>query len=114
MGKELIKYEEGFFSKLKKFFSNLFKKGNDVEEIQYNSEEEQNEFRSSIEIKQNKDELKIINLQKQYKAGNIKEEDMADEERKKLIELYKTQNEALRNEIEEKKIVIQKKIASLT
>lgn len=117
MGKDIIKYEEqGFFSKIRSFFSNLFKKKN-FNNVQPNLEEQGNEkqncFRKNIEIKSDDDELKIIDLQKQYKAGEIKEEDMTDDEHKKLIELYKKQNYNLKNKIETKRYNIKMQIDSL-
>ena len=59
-------------------------------------------------MQQNEAELRIIKLQKDYKLGNIKEEDMSSEEREKLIDLYKRQNEELKQKI--KRDIIRKKI----
>ena len=98
MSKDIIEYKESFLSKIKKFFRNLFAK----KEVKQDNIENKtshnivkNEFKENIEIKQDEETMKIINLQKEYKAGNIKEEDMTDDEHKKLIELYKKQNEEL-------------------
>ncbi len=60
---------------------------------------EKNEFFNSIVIKQDEKELKILRLQRDYKAGKILEEDMTEEEYKKLIELYKRQNRTLKEKL---------------
>lgn len=116
MKKDIIIYEEGFFSKIRRFFLRLFKKKNTneiKENFQNQSNIEKNDFMKKIEIKPDEDELKIKNLQKKYKLGEIKEEDMTDEEHKKLIELYKKQNEDMIKIIENKKNSIKKKMEDL-
>lgn len=116
MKKNIIIYEESFFSKIRRFFLGLFKKKNtkDIKDnFQNQSNTEKNDFMKKIEIKPDEDELKIKNLQKKYKLGEIKEEDMTDEEHAKLIELYKKQNEDIIKIIENKKNSIKKKIEDL-
>ena len=115
MSKEIINYKENFITKIKKFLKKLFCV---KENIQGNTEKkvnniEKNDFREIIEIKQDKKELNIIKLQKEYKAGNIREEDMTDEEHKKLIELYKKQNQELKEKIDTKKQKIRQKLDNL-
>ena len=46
-------------------------------------------FRDRIQIKQNDD---ILRLQEKYENGLIKEKDISEEDKKKLIELYQKQN----------------------
>ena len=58
-----------------------------------------NDFLNSIVIKQDEEKLKILKLQRDYKAGKILEEDMTKEEHKKLIELYKMQNRTLKEKL---------------
>ena len=58
-----------------------------------------NDFFNSIEIKQDEEKLKILKLQKDYKAGRILEKDMTEEQHQKLIELYKTQNRTLKEKL---------------
>lgn len=117
MGKEIIEYKDSFISKIKKFIKNLFGiKDNvkeDINEQKEISNMEKNDFKESIEIKQDDEELRIKRLQKEYKAGNIKEEDMTSEEHEKLIDLYKRQNEELREKINTKKQKIRKRITDL-
>ena len=117
MSKNIIEYKESFLSKIKNFFRNLFAK----KEVKQDNIESKtthnivkNKFKENVEIKQDEETMKIINLQKEYKAGNIKEEDMTDDEHKKLIELYKKQNEELIEKINTKKYKIRKKLDDLS
>lgn len=117
MSKDIIEYKESFLSKIKHFFRNLFVK----KEVKQNNIENKtvhnivnNNFKENIEIKQDEEIMKIINLQKEYKAGNIKEEDMTDDEHKKLIKLYQKQNEELIEKINAKKYKIRKKLDDLS
>lgn len=116
MSKDMIEYKESFLSKIKHFFRNLFAK----KEVKQDNIENKtthnivnNNFKEKLEIKQDEETIKIIKLQKEYKAGNIKEEDMSDDEHKKLIELYKKQNNSLKAKIDSKKYKIRKKLDNL-
>ena len=71
------------------------------------------EFKDDIIIKKNDEEIRILELQKQYKAGNILEEDMTEEDHEKLIKLYKEQNKQLREKIMMKKNKIRKRLDEL-
>lgn len=117
MNKEKIKYNIKFMSKIKDLFTNLFcRRLNMKENIEIKEEcndIKKNTFRENIEIKQGEEELRIIKLQNDYKTGNIKEEDMTDEESKKLIDLYKRQNKELQDKIYEKKNTIRRKLDNL-
>lgn len=117
MSKEMIEYKENFISKIKKFFKKLFGRNEDIQENVESKKElnkmEKNNFKENIEVKEDEDELKIIKLQTEYKAGNIREEDMTDEEHEKLINLYKKQNKELKEKIDTKKHKIRKKLDDL-
>ena len=115
MGKEIINYKENFITKIKKIFKKLF---GIKENIQEDTEKkinniEKNNFKENIEIKRDEEELNIIKLQKEYKVGNIREEDMTDEEHKKLIDLYEKQNKELKEKIKTKKQRIRKRLDNL-
>lgn len=112
MSNNLIVHRENIIMKIKKFFLNLFKKDHLKKEEKPKEESKEN-FKNEIIIKQNEEELKIIKLQKAYKAGDIREEDMTEEEKEKLIELYKSQNKALREKIEYKKNNLKKRLDDL-
>lgn len=121
--KDMIKYKDNFIIRFFKYVRSLFRK---EEKIQITEEQEKNKnqaqeknlkdnknFKDNIIIKQNEDELKILELQKQYKAGNILEEDMSEEEHTKLIELYKKQNKQLHEKIMIKRDKMRKRLNEL-
>lgn len=112
MSNNLIIHKENIITKIRNFFCNLFKEKNLKKEEKYTREKKE-DFKNAIVIKQNEEELKIIKLQREYKAGNILEEDMTEEEKNKLIELYKNQNKALREKIEYKKKKLKKRLNDL-
>ena len=65
-----------------------------------------------MKVKKMKNNLKekkeLLKLQKEYRKGNIKVEDIPEEQLKKLIELYKMQIDYLKKSIEnDKKEIIQ-------
>ncbi len=117
MSKEMIEYKENFIAKIKKIFKKLFCKNEYIQENVKSKKEfnkmEKNNFKESIEVKENEEELKIIKLQTDYKEGNIREEDMTDEEHKKLIELYEKQNKQLKEKINTKKQTTRKRLNDL-
>lgn len=63
MSKELIKNKDTFFTKIRNFFINLFKKDNKKVQ-EYESYEEKddskNEFLNNIAIKEDEEKLKIL------------------------------------------------------
>jgi hypothetical protein len=50
-----------------------------------------------------KDNLELLKLQKEFRSGKIKEEDIPKEQLEKLKELYQSQIEFLENSIESDK-----------
>lgn len=115
MSNEIIEYKENFITKIKKFFKKIFGIKENIQESQNEkiNAMEKNNFRENIELKQDEEELKIIKLQKEYKAGNVREEDMTDEEHRKLIDLYEKQNKQLKEKINTKRQIIRKKLDDL-
>lgn len=67
-------------------------------------------FRDRIQIKQNDD---ILRLQEKYENGIIKEKDIGEEDKKKLIELYQKQNEELEKELNRYKVDIRSMLDSM-
>ena len=72
-----------------------------------------NDFFKNIEFKMNKEEMRILKLQKEYKSGNINEENISDEDYFKLVDLYKKQNEKLKQKIKLKKKKIRENLDDL-
>lgn len=58
-----------------------------------------NDFLNDISINQGEEIISILKLQEDYKEGKISEKEMSDDERKKLIKLYKIQNRELMENI---------------
>ena len=102
------------FYKIKKFFRNLFHKdtesqSNVVEEHIINNIENENKRSAFIESIKNieNEETKLLKLQKQYRSGEIKEEDLTEEQVNSLFNLYDKQIASLRksNEMRKQKIL---------
>lgn len=87
--------------RIRKFFKGLFFKPSQVQENQNTvNEKENNQFRETIQIKQDEEELRILELQQEFKKGDIEEEEIPEDDYEKLIKLYDDQNEKLQQEIE--------------
>ena len=65
-------------------------------------------FKNSIIIEQNEEELRILKLQTAYKNGEINERYIPENDKNKLIDLYKKQNKELKDNIEKEKYEIKK------
>jgi len=109
--KSLIQVNENsIFYKIKRFFRNLFNK----EEIIVNTPpveekvEVDNKESAFIESIKNieDEETKLLKLQKQYRSGEIKEEDLTKEQVTSLCDLYDKQIEKLKksNEIRKQRL----------
>jgi hypothetical protein len=110
--KSLVKINENsIFYKIKSFFKNLFHKS---KEIRYDVSFEEN-ISSSVERENQKsafiksvgnienEETLILKLQKQYRNGEIKEEDLTEEQVDSLCSLYDIQIAKLKKSNEMRK-----------
>ena len=105
--------ENSIFYKIKSFFRNLFHKQKEVENIisvERNSVDNVTEKKSAFidNLKNIKDEETILlKLQQQYRNGEIKEEDLTEEQKKSLYDLYDKQIANLKksNEFRKNKIL---------
>ena len=110
--KNLVEKKEGFFQKVKNFFKGLFKK---KEENATNNESgsinDDNKFKDNIKIveEQPTEEMKILELQKRYRRGEIAQNDLTEEQIEAISELYDKQIEALKKIIAEKEKQISEK-----
>lgn len=91
--------ENSIFYKIKRFFKNLFNKNVDTTDnygaIEENnnsvkSENKKNSFMESIRNIED-EETKLLKLQKQYRSGEIKEEELTEEQINSLCNLYDKQ-----------------------
>ena len=91
--------ENSIFYKIKKFFRNLFHKDTEFESnvvVEENiSNNIENETKKSAFIESIKniedEETKLLKLQKQYRSGEIKEEELTQEQVNSLCALYDKQ-----------------------
>lgn len=107
--------EKSIFYKIKRFIKNLFHKDirNEsttiVGERIFSNVEIENKKSSFLENIRNveNEETKLLKLQKQYRSGEIKEEDLTEEQKNSLYILYDKQIADLKksNEIRKKKIL---------
>lgn len=115
---KMVEYKGNFFNKIKNFFFRLFKKSRNSLETQprdfkNQSNLEEHAFKDNIIIKQDEGELRLLQLQREYKSGKILEEDMSQEDKEKLINLYKKQNLELKETIKNEKEEIRKMLDEL-
>ena len=62
------------------------------------------DFKSKIKVNEDKEKIRLLELQKKFKNGEIAEEEMDYDDYEKLLKLYDDQNEKLKAEIEKYKI----------
>ena len=102
---------KNFIEKVKAFFK---KKRQEVDENQHENndiQEKKNVFMDSLKVEES-EETKLLKLQKKYRSGEIKEEDLSEEQIAKMIKLYDEQIKNKEKEIEIKKARIAKLKAS--
>lgn len=106
--------ENSIFYKIKKFFRKLFNKTEKLEsyntiqtsiEKSENNDEKKNAFLQEIRNVET-EETKLLNLQKQYRNGEVKEQ-ITEEQAKSLCDLYDKQIAQLKksNEARKKKLL---------
>jgi len=112
--KSLIQVNENsIFYKIKRFFLNLFHKETIIdnsstitENLIIESDNKRNAFIESLKNIED-EETKLLKLQKRFRSGEVKEEDLTKEQINSLSDLYSKQIERLRksNELRRKKLV---------
>ena len=101
---KLIIYEKSIFRKISEFFKNIFSKKKTLqnEDVIINNDKN-NSFIQNVRIRENKENLRLIQLKQQYEQGEIDEEDLSEEEIDKLCDLYKKETEKLNIDTEKRK-----------
>lgn len=101
--------ENSVFYKIKSFFRNLFHKDKEIENnVPINTisnDDKRSAFLEGLKNIENEDSL-LLKLQKQYRNGEIKEEDMTEEQKKSLCALYDKQIADLKKSNEFRKNII--------
>lgn len=102
---------KNFIEKVKAFFKKKKQEIDDNKQDHNNNQDRKNIFMDSLKVEES-EETKILRLQKKYRSGEIKEEDLSEEQIAKMIELYDKQIKNKEKEIEIKKARIAKLKAS--
>lgn len=101
------------FVRIKNFFKNIFYKKSKIENVFKEIKNKEDNFKQDIMIKQDKEVLRILKLQEDYRNGLIEEEDISKEDYQKLLDLYDEQNRQIQEEIEREKIQIKNMLEKL-
>lgn len=118
---QMIKYRDGFWKSIKEFIFKITRKEHRVAEKEFINVTNNIETLPKNDRQQvytnvampNNEMTKLLRLQKQYKNGDISEEDLTPEEYSQLVNLYKKQNKEMYAEIEREKVVIRKQLDEL-
>ena len=115
MNNFMTEYKETIFTKIKKFIFNIFKRNKPKqEEINYQEiNDNSNNFVEEIVVKKSEEEVELLQLQDDYKNNCIYEEEIPEEHKNKLIELYKKQNKELKEKLMREKLETKVLIDSL-
>ena len=89
---KLMVYKKSIFRKISEFFKKIFSKKEVLPKEVIITNEKNNNFLENIQIKEDKEKIRLIQLKQQYEKGEIDEEEISDEDVDKLCELYKKEN----------------------
>ena len=62
-----------------------------------------NDWKQNLKVVEDKEEKRILELQRKIKANELSEEDLSEEDKQKVRMLYHKQNEALREKLNQYK-----------
>ena len=114
--KRLVKESNGIFSKIKKFFRNLFKKNKQDEVVVSNEAIETpktNNVLDKYKIQTSEEELRILKLKRQLDNGEITEDDILEEDMDAIIALYQEETKRIEEDTLIRKNRIRKMLAEL-
>ena len=100
---KLIVYKKNIFRKISEFFKKIFSKKEVLSKEVIITNEKNNNFLENIQIKEDKEELRLLQLKQQYENGEIYEEEISNEDVDKLCELYKKETDKLNADTERRK-----------
>ena len=110
---KLIVYKKSIFRKISEFFNKIFSKKEVLSKEVIITNEKNNNFLENIQIKEDKEELRLLQLKQQYENGEIDEEEISDEDVDKLCELYKKETDELNADTERRKNYIAQMLKEL-
>ena len=108
---KLIIYKNNIFIKIAEFFKKLFSRKKILQSKNENiSNDTRDSFIESIQIKKDKEKLRLCRLKQQYDNGEI---DIPDEDVEKIVELYEKETEKLKADTEKIKNHIRQMLKQL-
>ena len=115
---KIIPYKENIFIKISKFFKKLFVSKNqtllgDSNEKKSLSFDNEENFIKKVQFIEDSEEKRLKNLKAQYDNEEIDEEDIADEDIDKLIEMYEKETKELNEDTERRKKHIAKMLKEI-
>ena len=105
---KLIKYKENVFTRIFNFFKKIFSKKKlsvNKEDVDETIKEDKNKsnFLEDIQIKEDKEEIRLKKLKLLYDTGEIDEDDLSESDIEKLVALYEKETEDLNADTERRK-----------
>ena len=111
---KLIIYKNNIFIKIAEFFKKFFSRKKILQSKNENiSNDTRDSFIESIQIKKDKEKLRLCRLKQQYDNGEIDEDDIPDEDVEKIVELYEKETEKLKADTEKIKNHIRQMLKQL-
>lgn len=111
---KLIIYKNNIFTKIAEFFEKIFSRKKILQSKNENiSNDIRDSFIESIQIKKDKEKLRLCKLKQQYDNGEIDEDDIPDEDVEKLVELYEEETDKLKADTEKIKNHIRQMLKQL-
>ena len=108
--RQMIKYKESIFHKIKNFFNKIFSKKNKEQievEVLDDNKNRNERFKENIIIRKNPEQQRILELKRKYDNEEISEDEISLEDMDSLINLYKEETKALNDDTEKRKRNIQ-------
>lgn len=111
---KLIIYKNNIFTKIAEFFKKIFSRKKILQSKNENiSNDIRDSFIESIQIKKDKEKLRLCKLKQQYDNGEIDEDDIPDEDVEKIVELYEKETDKLKADTEKIKNHIRQMLKQL-
>ena len=115
---KLVPYKENIFTKISNFFKKLFfrkkkEMSKSIDEFPVYNNQCKEHFINTILIKEDEEEKRLTTLQLQYDNGEIDEDDIAEEDMDKLIEMYEKETNELNADTEIRKYHIAQMLREL-
>lgn len=93
----MIPYKEGIFNKIYKFFKKLFRKNVEVKK-EIVIPKETNSFKERIIIQEDKERKRLLELRDKWENGEIKVDDISDEDIDKIVKIYNEETKKIEEE----------------